>query len=247
MYYEFGIFSTFYGGQVMPTWIRRRSKGASISFTIPSSPKRLTGLNFCYVQTLKFPCWRSKIQDGNSGYPYHQLFKFPLIIIRNKTKNLTWIYKPYIDQVDVGGKSLTFLSHWMFGENEMEDGDQITIFIEHTLRHDSDHNIGECGVSLVYNDNDDEKNKEDVLSYYKSWNYIIGGDLSNFQLRTTGEYQLHNKFFQWDTAPKFGILLDNPFVSYGQRRRGSRGCSAPSNTPNRLAIYLIKFKHLTQL
>jgi hypothetical protein len=28
---------------------------------------------------------------------------------------------------------------------------------------------------------------------------------------------------------------------------GARGCSAPSNTPNRFAIYLIKFKHMTQL
>ncbi|PWA49926.1 toll/interleukin-1 receptor (TIR) domain-containing protein [Artemisia annua] len=177
MYYEFGIFSTIYGGKVMPAWIRRRSKGASISFTIPSSPKRLTGLNFCYVQTLKFPCWRSKIQDGNSGYPYHQLFNFPLIIIRNKTKNLTWIYHHYIRKVNVGGKSLTFLSHWMFGENEMEDGDQLTISLKHAWKDDV--NIKECGFT------------------------------------TTGEYHLYKRFFQRDTAPKFGILLDNPFVPYG--------------------------------
>ncbi|KAI7757718.1 hypothetical protein M8C21_021852 [Ambrosia artemisiifolia] len=40
MYYEFGIFSTIYEGKGMPNWIRRRSKGSSISFTIPLSPKK---------------------------------------------------------------------------------------------------------------------------------------------------------------------------------------------------------------
>ncbi|CAH1440580.1 unnamed protein product [Lactuca virosa] len=48
MYYEFGIFSTIYGGQEMPNWITDRNMGPSISFTIPSSPNNLTGLNFSY-------------------------------------------------------------------------------------------------------------------------------------------------------------------------------------------------------
>nr|KAJ0225121.1 hypothetical protein LSAT_V11C100040150 [Lactuca sativa] len=51
MYYEFGIFSTIYEGIEMPSWIKDRSMGPSISFTIPSSPTNLTGLNFCCVLT----------------------------------------------------------------------------------------------------------------------------------------------------------------------------------------------------
>ncbi|GJV21936.1 hypothetical protein Tco_1370956 [Tanacetum coccineum] len=120
MYYEFGIFSTIYGGKVMPTWIRRRRKGPSISFTIPSSPNKLRGLNLSYVQTLIRPYWRPKEQYENSEYPFHQLIDLPHIKIRNMTKNLTWLYMHHLDRVNVGGKSLTFLSHWMFGENEME-------------------------------------------------------------------------------------------------------------------------------
>ncbi|GJZ20598.1 hypothetical protein Tco_0557188 [Tanacetum coccineum] len=61
MYYELGIFSTIYGGKVMPTWIRRRRKGPSISFTIPSSPNKLRGLNLSYVQTLIRPYGESKV------------------------------------------------------------------------------------------------------------------------------------------------------------------------------------------
>ncbi|GKA21392.1 Toll/interleukin-1 receptor domain-containing protein, partial [Tanacetum coccineum] len=197
MYFEFGIFSTIYGGKVMPNWIRRRSKGQSISFTIPSSPKKLRGLNFCYVQTAKFPYWRPGIQARYYDYPYHQLIYLPHIKITNITKNVTWIYEHYIYKVNVGGKSLTFLSHWMFGENEMEDGDQVTIFIKQHW-HFRDFNIRECGASLVYDDGKN-KNEEDPLGYYKSWNHIIGGDLSPFQL-TTGEYNLHNKYFDWATS-----------------------------------------------
>ncbi|GJT49389.1 Toll/interleukin-1 receptor domain-containing protein [Tanacetum coccineum] len=123
MYYEHGIFSTIYGGKVMPTWIARRRKGPgpSISFTIPSSPNKLRGLNFCCI---------SRFENGIREYPLDQSFDLPHIKIRNITKNLTWLYKHHLDRVNVGGKSLTFLSHWMFGENEMEDGDQLTISIK---------------------------------------------------------------------------------------------------------------------
>ncbi|KAL7618627.1 hypothetical protein Lser_V15G03675 [Lactuca serriola] len=173
MYYEFGIFSTIYGGQEMPSWITDRSTGPSISFTIPSSPNKLTGLNFCFVQT---PLYLS------------ESFYLPLIKISNITKNLTWIYQHYLDVVYLGGKCLTLLSHWMFGSNEMECGDHVTITITQRKVPDGDAVTKECGVSFVYDDGEN-KVEEDVLGYYKSWNHIIGGDLTGFQ-STTGEYIL---------------------------------------------------------
>ncbi|GJW12266.1 hypothetical protein Tco_1578093, partial [Tanacetum coccineum] len=200
MYYEFGIFSTIYGGKVMPTWIRRRRKGPSISFTIPSSPNKLRGLNLSYVQTLIRPYWRSKVQYQNSEYPWHQLFDLPHIKIRNITKNLTWLYKHHLGRVNVGGKSLTFLSHWMFGENEMEDGDQLTISVKHESMFTKDM-VRECGVSFVYDDGKNEK-EEDPLSYYKSWNHIIGGDLSPFQLAT----QQYYIFKSWNHIMAHNVL-----------------------------------------
>ncbi|GKG12427.1 hypothetical protein Tco_0346664, partial [Tanacetum coccineum] len=149
---------------------------------------------------------RSKVQY--SEYPLHQLIELPHIKIRNITKNLTWSYKHHLDRVNVGGKSLTFLSHWMFGENEMEDGDQLTISIEgpsikHAMKFEREVGnemedgdqltisiegpstkdmVRECGVSFVYDDGKNEK-EEDPLSYYKSWNHIIGGDLSPFHCK----------------------------------------------------------------
>ncbi|XP_023767854.1 disease resistance protein RUN1 [Lactuca sativa] len=174
MYYEFGIFSTICGGEEMPNWITDRSTGPSISFTIPSSFNKLRGLNFCYVAT--------------SGSDL--TLNLPVIKICNITKNLTWMYQHYIEAVEVDGGCLMFLSHWMFGMNEMECGDHVTI----TLKENPDdignavtNVIKECGVSLVHEEEEEEE--EDVLSYYKSWNNIIGRDLTKLQ-STTGEYVL---------------------------------------------------------
>ncbi|CAI9269327.1 unnamed protein product [Lactuca saligna] len=82
-----------------------------------------------------------------------------------------------------------FSGHWMFGKNEIEDGDHITITVTPQWHELDSYNelVKECGVSLVYVDGEEE----DVLAYYKSWNHIIGGDLSPFQT-TTGQYILTN-------------------------------------------------------
>ncbi|KAD5802449.1 hypothetical protein E3N88_13809 [Mikania micrantha] len=63
MFYEVGVFSMFYNGKEMPKWINCKSKGPSISFTVPSSPKKLRGLNFlCIMEklsALSFSGWCS--------------------------------------------------------------------------------------------------------------------------------------------------------------------------------------------
>ncbi|PWA97629.1 toll/interleukin-1 receptor (TIR) domain-containing protein [Artemisia annua] len=81
--------------------------------------------------------------------------------------------------------------HWMFGNNEIEAGDEVSVTI---VEEEEDRGIMviECAMSPVYNDSD----KDDInsLSYYKSWKNIIGGDLSAFQL-TSGDYFLsHDRF-----------------------------------------------------
>ncbi|KAJ9558761.1 hypothetical protein OSB04_013375 [Centaurea solstitialis] len=175
MLYEFGIFSTYYQGKEIPDWISERREGSSLSFSIPISANILRGLNFCFV-LMECP-----------EYIVH-------IKISNITKNLTWIYKRV-----VGIESNIHLSHWMFGKNEMEDGDQITISLLKVDDFNDSIDIRECGISLVYVDEDDDGKKkmeeEDVLGYYKSWNHIIGGDLSPFQTVARGEYALNRGIF----------------------------------------------------
>ncbi|KAJ0783773.1 hypothetical protein HanLR1_Chr01g0024271 [Helianthus annuus] len=177
MYYEFGIFSTIYEGKGMPESIRCRSEGRSISFIIPSSPNKLRGLNFCWL------IWPPVTSET-----------FPMTIkMSNITKKQTWIYHRYRPYTWVHGKDcFSWLSHWMFGPNEMKAGDNIIIecYMYKVVSYKM-----ECGVGVVYDDGSMEE-EEDVLSYYKSWNHIIGGDLSAFQLTTGGEYYLNYNGFE---------------------------------------------------
>ncbi|KAD5802443.1 hypothetical protein E3N88_13803 [Mikania micrantha] len=72
----------------------------------------------------------------------------------------------------------------------------------------------QCGICLKHADDDDDNDEEeDVLGYYKSWNHIIGGDLSPFET-TTGEYILHHNQF-WRLSTKiFGF---SPFIDDGTK------------------------------
>ncbi|CAI9269390.1 unnamed protein product [Lactuca saligna] len=186
MFYEFGIFSTKYEAEEIPSWFKYRSLGPSISFTIPSSsPNNLTGLNFCSLHTLKPP-------DEWLLFPHDQFPSTPMTTISNITKNCTWIYERHTDRVIEYGKCWLVLSHWMFGMNEMEVGDHVTI----TVTSPYNEFVKDCGVSLVYDEVKNKDEEEDALGYYKSWNHIIGGDLSPFQT-TTGQYILNNmRFFE---------------------------------------------------
>ncbi|KAJ0809796.1 putative TIR domain, P-loop containing nucleoside triphosphate hydrolase [Helianthus annuus] len=187
--YEHEIFSTYLQGQEVPKWFTHRSSGSL--FTLQSSPEKgkIKGLNVCIVHTI------SSMKEFG-----------PLIItIRNLTKKSSWTYQPImylrpeVDAFEDGDEVVVvWLSHWMFGKNEFEDGDKVRI--QFSVKHymgllgpryggqGPDYaNVREYGISLVYDDDDDGgggggggggKQKEDVLGYYKSWKHIIGGDLS---------------------------------------------------------------------
>ncbi|KAK9074069.1 hypothetical protein SSX86_006666 [Deinandra increscens subsp. villosa] len=200
MYYNFGIFTTIYEGEEMPDWIKCRSMGSSISFTIPSSSNNLRGLNFCFVET-------------TSCFP----IVLPLIKVSNITKNHTWIYKQYIDTVTVDGNDcLILLSHWLFGPNEMRAGDHITI----TLVNIGSHGIQctkECGISVLYEDEEIEE-EEDVLGYYKSWGHRIGRDLSHFRIRT-GEYLLYRMDVDDNRSPSGLVDFNARYKAFSQKKK----------------------------
>ncbi|XP_023745407.1 disease resistance protein RPV1 isoform X1 [Lactuca sativa] len=200
MYYEFGIFSTMYEAEEMPSWFRHRSVGPVISFTIPSSSPNniLTGLNICSLHTLNLIDVELYLSDDDL-LPW-----MPIMTITNITKNRTWIYERYLDRFNEILDFWVILSHWMFRKNEMEAGDHITITVTpqlpEPLTEAYNELVKECGVSLVYEDGEKKDEEEDVLGYYKSWNHIIGGDLSPFQT-TTGEYLLNrSQFFPYDVT-----------------------------------------------
>ncbi|GKB94638.1 Toll/interleukin-1 receptor domain-containing protein, partial [Tanacetum coccineum] len=198
MLYEHGIFSTYLSGQEVPKWFTHRSNEPS--FTVPLSPKncRICGLNLCIVSTMSNPK-----EVGPSR-----------VEIRNLTKNRSWTYQPILfalpadPEFEYGDDVEVWLSHWMFGKNEFEDGDQVTVHFSKKFNYFSSEddfflyytdggtdcaNVREYGISLVY---DDGIKKEDPLAYYKSWNHIISRDLSAAKM-SSGNYLLK----QWREHP----------------------------------------------
>uniref|UniRef100_A0A251RWQ4 Putative toll/interleukin-1 receptor (TIR) domain-containing protein n=1 Tax=Helianthus annuus TaxID=4232 RepID=A0A251RWQ4_HELAN len=174
MLYEYGIFSTYLQGQEVPNWFTQRSNRSS--FTFQSSPKngKIQGLNVCIVHTIS-----SMEEVGPSR-----------IEIMNLTKNSSWTYQPMMylvpeyDAFEHGDEVVVvWLSHWMFGKNEFEDGDEVSIHfsVKYWFPSNADRlryggegpdyaNVREYGISPVY---DDGNQKQDPLGYYKSWKHII--------------------------------------------------------------------------
>ena len=177
MFYEFGIFNTCFQGKEVPNWFAHRNKGPSISLILPSSPvdKSIQGLNICFVHTFSGTGVVSSLRTK----------------ISNMTKNRTWIHYGYIFVVREADEDIVWLSHWMFGNNEFEDGDEVSVTIVEE-EEDCGVRVRECAINIVYS-NDGNK-EEDPLSSYKSWKHIIGGDLSAFQL-TSGDYFLNHERF----------------------------------------------------
>ncbi|XP_023763358.1 disease resistance protein RUN1 [Lactuca sativa] len=173
MYFEFGIFSTCFPGEELPNWFGNRSPGSSLSFTIPSSPvnKSLQGLNIGFVHM--FPGTGRVSVLG--------------IKVRNVTKNRSWTYYGVVFAIQTENGGLVWLSHWMFANNELEAGDEVSINIIDDEEEDVEQDgviVTECAISPVYTTGDKE---EDPLGYYKSWKVMVGEYVPCFEF-TIGNY-----------------------------------------------------------
>ncbi|PWA38904.1 toll/interleukin-1 receptor (TIR) domain-containing protein [Artemisia annua] len=175
MLYEFGIFTTCFPGKEVPKWFGHRSNGSSISFTMPSASanKRIEGINICFVH----------------AFSVDRLSSSKRIKVKNITKGRSWEYHCFMGATGYAGEEIVWLSHWMFGNNELEAGDEVSVTILERGYEQDREMVTECGMSLVYSDRD--KESLDLLSYYKSWKHIIGRDLSPFE-ETSGNYNLNH-------------------------------------------------------
>ncbi|KAM0052507.1 hypothetical protein Hdeb2414_s0007g00248991 [Helianthus debilis subsp. tardiflorus] len=170
---------------------KRFQSGSLIEATNHCLPcNKIQGLNMCIVRTI------SSIKEVGPSR----------IEIRNLTKNSSWTYHPIVyvlpqdSEFKYGDEVVVWLSHWMFVNNEFENGDEVSIHFSLKYRYPykgvwyggEDYicyggegpeyaNVREYGISPVY-DNDDDgggggKQKDEPWSYYKSWKHIIGWDL----------------------------------------------------------------------
>ncbi|KAM5572696.1 hypothetical protein ABKV19_012643 [Rosa sericea] len=152
--YEKGIFSTFLPGDEVPGQFSHRSRGSSVSFTVPLLPNlNIRGLNVFSVIAQS---------NNNDSDPLTNIVNIdgsdhPIItVVINKSKGLKWIHGPNFSGVPGEGKDVIWLSHWKFG-NRLTCGDEVTILI-YTK---SDFKVKECGIQLVYYDEKDQEKTTD--------------------------------------------------------------------------------------
>ncbi|CAL5378188.1 unnamed protein product [Camellia sinensis] len=170
-FYEFGIFSTLLSASEVPSWFSNKSKGSSVSFTVPSLDLKIGGLNFCVVYTLP---------DYDGGWAFDENY----LGISNETKGLNWTYAPMFFGMPEVNKHMIWLSHWKFG-NQLEGGDQVNVSFDMNAYFQ----VKECGVHLVYDQEEKvitESSVEEVVQIctYPCYQNVIDGDLSAY--RTSG-------------------------------------------------------------
>ncbi|KAK4493040.1 hypothetical protein RD792_018147 [Penstemon davidsonii] len=200
--YEFGIFSTSMLGSQIPDWnFSYKTIGSSVSFTVPSSTSdlQIQGLNLCFVYAVS----NSTSNNDEKWFPENILF----IKIRNKTKDLEWIYYPTCFGIPEPDNDLLWLSHWTF-RNELEDGNEVDISI---ITGDN-FVVRECGLSFMYHEQ-----KEDIWNKYLSWREVIGGDLSAFRLSTGSYYLCRTAFVRYYEEKGVSRLDDWTTTNWGRR------------------------------
>ncbi|XP_048439064.1 disease resistance protein RPV1-like isoform X2 [Pyrus x bretschneideri] len=133
--YECGIYSIFFHGSKIPdgfgfTIIYR----SVLSVIVPSHPiLKIRGLNSCVLYA----------QEPGLEY---RLTVQHLIKVSNQTKGLMWTYSPLTVGLPTEKEDMLWLSHFRFGNNELEYGDELRVSVE---MHDFVR-VKEFGIQLVY-------------------------------------------------------------------------------------------------
>ncbi|KAK1425253.1 hypothetical protein QVD17_20601 [Tagetes erecta] len=170
MLYEFNIMSTSLPDIMDPNMIPKyKSKSSSLCFDVPGCPqnKRLKGINVTFKYGISGDecAWFCKISTGTA----------------NGVGDL--MYNPKVFGKPEPGNKCIWLSYWPIGYM-MKVGDTVNVSIVLL----SGLEVHECGVSLVYSDNEILENNMECVE-------ILGGDLSGFLLSTGAYYLCRLDFF----------------------------------------------------
>ncbi|RXH73954.1 hypothetical protein DVH24_016776 [Malus domestica] len=220
--YECGIYSIFFHGSKIPDGFSFTTRYRSVlSVIAPSHPNpKIRGLNSCVLYA----------REPGLVIDDYLVSAMHLIKVSNQTKGLMWTYSPVTVGFPTEKEDMLWLSHFRFGNNELDYGDEIRVSVEmHDFR------IKEFGIQLVY-----ERERSS-----SSQNNVAGdGSMSTSEYQMwTGKYFLSNHRHRTHQA-QFRKRQENPAhieFSFGPERLGhklfkaqgpleiiGRGCSADS-------------------
>ncbi|KAI3827467.1 hypothetical protein L1987_01543 [Smallanthus sonchifolius] len=228
MLYEFNIMSTSLPDINDPNMTsEHKSESSYLSFDVPSCPKnkRLTGINVTFKYSVSGDdwAWFCKVNTMNGV--------------------VDLMYNPKVIGKPEFGEVCTWLSYWPIG-NTLNIGDTVNVSIIVM----SGLEVHECGVSLVYSD-------QEILENNMGCEEIVGGDLSGFQLSTGAYYLCRHDFFELmevgRLTPDWFRILVGDTIDYtevrGWRKTGRPKQMNPSFTElktNRCIIHGPQFEDI---
>ncbi|KAK4339837.1 hypothetical protein RND71_041299 [Anisodus tanguticus] len=199
--YEFGIFSTYFPGNEVPSWFNYKSEQSLLTLKVDSVPYiNVTGLIICVVYARSSPRKFRYFGDSNfvGGHTFY-------IKVQNITKGLKWIYAPSFIGIPGENNRFTFLCHWKFGKY-LQTGDQINVSLpcwSNTFK------MKEFGVTPAYNKpvlyQSSVSTSEAILRHtpisdYQSEESVMEGYMPSYQLAVHRYYLSH---------PDYYVIRDN--------------------------------------
>ncbi|CAL2240945.1 unnamed protein product [Prunus armeniaca] len=116
--YEHGIFSTFFGGNKVPGQFSHKSRGSSISFTVPLLDNHRTRGLIVFVVYVNAVC----------DSPISNIQGTLLIRVKNKSKGLMRAYDPSHYGIPGEGEDMIWLSHWNL-DDQLQGGDEVVVSV----------------------------------------------------------------------------------------------------------------------
>ncbi|CAL9006541.1 unnamed protein product [Prunus brigantina] len=163
--YQRGIFSTFFCGNEVPGQFSHKSRGSSISFTVPLLDNhRIKGLIVCAIYA-----------SSGSDFPYDYWTGFPdvdghmITRVRNKSKGLKWYYAPTHYGIPGEGEDMIWLSHWKFKDEHLEGGDQVVVSVRMTHCFQ----VKELGIQFVQVEQESHNMMSTTIYPVDPWVWVI--------------------------------------------------------------------------
>ncbi|KAM3377839.1 disease resistance protein RPP2B [Capsicum galapagoense] len=227
--YEFGIFSTYFPGNEVPSWFSHKTERRLVTLNVDSLPNiKITGLLICIIYARSSP--RIFRFFGDSKYGGTHTID---INVQNITKGLNWIYAPSFIGIPGENNKLTFLCHWKFGKY-LQAGDQINVSLpcwSKTFK------MKEFGVALAYDKPEPDQSSASTsearvlatrhtpISHdYQFKESVMEGFMPSYQLAVNHYYLSHPNYYVFHDNADFvvrSILKEKLFEDYYVQIAGS--------------------------
>ncbi|KAL6289855.1 hypothetical protein ACE6H2_007365 [Prunus campanulata] len=224
--YQDGIFSTFFGGNEVPVQFSHKSRGSSISFTVPLLDNhRIKGLIVCAVYASSGSDFPYDHWKGIQGVDGHMITR-----VRNKSKGLKWYYVPTHYGIPGEGEDMIWLSHWKFKDEHLEGGDQVVV----SVRMARCFQVKELGIQFVQVEQESHNMMSTTIYPVDPWPWGChpGDYLFNDEIIGVNEEEQQVDPLSWGCHPGDYLFNDEDTGDNEEEQQDDGSIAAPTGSNN---------------